>query len=273
MEIINEDEKALTVQSAALQEVEATRAGEEVVAAVKVAKLFPRNQTTSYERIIESCKRSRVAERAVYAYPRGGSLVRGPSIRLAEIIAQHWGNFESGIKEIAQSDGVSTVLSYAWDLETNTRDVKTFQVRHERYSKKKGIQRLTEQRDVYELVANLGARRKRACILAVIPEDVIEGAVEQCRKTLEGSLDGPLVDKIREMVVAFKELGITQDMIEKRIMHPVDIIIVEELIALREIYRTIKDGMAGREEFFEVAPADTDKAKDLGERLKGEKDE
>ena len=52
----------------------------------------------------------------------------------------------------------------------------------------------------------------------------------------------------------------------------VDIIIVEELIALREIYRTVKDGMAGREEFFEVAPADTDKAKDLGERLKGEKD-
>jgi len=268
---MNEMLPAVPAESGVI-DVESARAAEEVMVAMKAAKLFPRDQVTCYERIIEACKRPRLAEKAVYTYPRGGSLVRGPSIRLAEVIGQNWGNFESGVKELSQVDGISHVMSYAWDLESNTRDVKTFQVRHERYSKKKGIQRLTEQRDVYELVANLGARRKRACILAVIPEDVIEGAVEQCRKTLEGSLDGPLVDKIREMVVAFKELGVTQEMIEKRIMHPVDIIIVEELIALREIYRTVKDGMAGREDFFEVAPADTDKAKDLDKRLKGEKD-
>jgi len=254
-------------------EVESARAAEEVMVAMKAAKLFPRDQLACYERIIEACKRPRLAEKAVYAYPRGGSLVRGPSIRLAEVIAQNWGNFECGVKEISQVDGMSETMAYAWDMESNFRDVKTFQTRHERYSKAKGIQRLTEQRDVYELVANLGARRKRACILAVIPEDVIEGAVQQCQKTLESQLDGPIVDKVREMVVAFKEIGVTQPMIEKRIMHPVDVIIVEELVALREIYRTIKDGMAGREDYFEVAPADTDKAKDLDKRLKGENDE
>jgi hypothetical protein len=51
----------------------------------------------------------------------------------------------------------------------NTRQVKVFKVPHTRYSRDKGNTRLTDERDIYEMIANQGARRLRACILGVIP--------------------------------------------------------------------------------------------------------
>ena len=68
--------------------------------------------------------------------PRGGQSVEGPSIRLAETLAQEWGNIQYGIRELSQSNGESTVEAFAWDIQTNTRQVKVFQVPHVRYSKK-----------------------------------------------------------------------------------------------------------------------------------------
>ncbi len=71
----------------------------------------------------------------------------------------------------------STVEAFAWDVEeANTRQTKVFQVRHWRHTKQGGY-KLTDPRDIYELVANNGARRLRACILGVIPGDVIDAAV------------------------------------------------------------------------------------------------
>ena len=61
---------------------------------------------------------------AVYNYPRGGQMVSGPSIRLAEVVAQNWGNLSFGIKELQQLPGESVAMAYAWDLETNTRQEK-----------------------------------------------------------------------------------------------------------------------------------------------------
>jgi hypothetical protein len=60
-----------------------------------------------------------------------------------------------------QRDGESAVLAYAWDLQTNTRQAKTFTVAHVRDTKQ-GRKDLTDARDVYEVVANSAARRLRA---------------------------------------------------------------------------------------------------------------
>src|SRR5690606_13682459 len=117
-----------------------------------------------------------LAQQAIYAYPRGPQTVTGPSIRLAEAMAQAWGNLDCGIREISQADGVSVAEAYAIDLETNIRISKTFHVRHVRDTKQ-GKKRLTDSRDIYELVANQGARRLRACILGILPGDVVDAAV------------------------------------------------------------------------------------------------
>lgn len=222
----------------------------EVQAAFVIAKKFPRNEHEALMKILNACKRPFLAEQAMYAYPKGGTLVSGPSIRLAEVLAQAWGNIEFGVKEISQANGVSTVEAYAIDLETNTRKPVTFHVKHERHTKK-GVTRLTDPRDVYELVANQGARRLRNCIMAVIPGDVQDAAIAQCKKTLETG-EAPLADRIRMMVVKFDELGVKVEHLEKRLLHNLDATTAQEIVTLQGIYKSLKDGFAVREDFFDI---------------------
>lgn len=230
---------------------EESRAQHEVQAAYVIAKRFPRNQMEAYENIMESCKRPFLAEQAIYAYPRGGSMVTGPSIRLAEAMAQAWGNLDCGIREISQANGVSVAEAYAIDLQTNTRVTKVFYVKHERHTKK-GVTRLTDPRDIYELVANQGARRLRACILGVLPGDIVEAAVARCKQTLESS-DVPIEEQVRKMIAAFNEQGVKVEHLEKFLGHKLDATIPTEIVRLKSVYKSLKDGMASREDFFEIS--------------------
>lgn len=247
--------------------VASSRHAQEVQAAVVLAKKFPRDEAQAYERIMKACKRKTLAEVACYAYPRGGTTVTGPSIRLAETLAQNWGNLDFGVMELEQENGESKVMAYAWDLETNVRQQKVFTVKHERKAAGQ-INKLTDPRDIYEMVANQGARRLRACILGVIPGDIQDAALEQCDRTLASGNDKPLSDRIREMVVAFSEHAVTQQMIEKRLGHVLAATSEQELVGLRKIYVSIRDNMAGREAFFDLGAAAPQTSENGGELLK-----
>lgn len=246
--------------NSSMMQVSESRAVAEVQAQYVIAKKFPRDENASFMRIMKSCERPLLAEQAMYAYPRGGQLITGPSIRLAEAMAQAWGNIDCGVREVSQSDGMSVAEAYAIDLETNTRIAKTFHVPHTRDTKH-GKKRLTDSRDIYELVANQGSRRLRACILGVIPGDVIDAAVAQCGKTLESS-EVPMADQIRNVVRAFDELGVKAEHIEKRLGHKLDVTIPQEIVTLRGIYKSIKDGMADRSQFFDIASVKGESARE-----------
>ena len=196
----------------------------------------------------------------MYEYPRGGTKVTGPSIRLAEAMAQNWGNLDFGITELEQRNGESQVMAYAWDLETNTRQVKIFSVPHMR-STKKGNVPLTDPRDIYERVANQGARRLRSCILGIIPGDVVDAAVAECQKTLITGNTEPLIDRVRKGIKMFEDkFSVTQEMIEKYIGCKSEAFSENDMLRLNNVYRSLKDGMAKREDFFEVPAPDSDKA-------------
>lgn len=229
-----------------------SRQAQEVQAAMVIAKKFPRDEVESYNRIIQSCKRKSLAESAMYEYPRGGTKVTGPSIRLAEAIAQNWGNIDFGITELEQKNGESQVMAYAWDLETNSRQVKIFSVPHVR-STKKGNVLLTDPRDIYEMVANQGARRLRSCILGIIPGDVVEAAVKECQKTLISGNDKPLIDRVRDGIRLFEEkFSVTQEMIEKYIGCKCEAFSENDMIRLNNVFRSLRDGMASREQYFDL---------------------
>ena len=121
-------------------EMVVSRQAQEVQAAMVIAKKFPRNEVDSYNRIMRSCQRKSLAEQSMYEYPKGGTKVTGPSIRLAEAMAQNWGNIDFGIIELEQKNGESQVMAYAWDLETNTRQTKIFSVPHVRETKKGNVE-------------------------------------------------------------------------------------------------------------------------------------
>ena len=231
-----------------------SRQAQEVQAAMIVAKRFPRDEVMSHNRILNACKRRSLAERAVYEYPRGGENVTGPSIRLAEVMAQNWGNLDFGITELEQKNGASTVMAYCWDLETNTRQTKIFTVPHIRQTKH-GAKALTDPRDIYEMVANQGARRMRACILGIIPGDVVDAAVAACEKTLLGG--GEPLDRVRKMAQAFQEdFGVPLESLEKYIGCKAEAFTSQSIVKLRGVYTALKEGRASREQYFELPAVD-----------------
>ena len=245
-----------TDSAVATVDVAQTRAAQEVQAAMVVAKKFPRDCIAAERRILDACKRPALARAAAYEYQRGGGTITGPSIRLAEVAAQAYGNLDFGIIELEQRNGESSVMAYAWDLETNTRSTKVFTVRHERRSGRGDenavIKRLSDPRDIYEMVANNGARRLRACILAVIPGDIIESALDECEKTMAGQNSKPLADRIKEMLTLFAPYRVSQDMLEDRIGHKLGTITERELLALGRVFTSIRDGFGDVAEYFTV---------------------
>lgn len=238
--------------SEALVAVEQSRAVAEIQAAMTVAKKFPRDEKAAVDRILNACTRPTLAEASLYTYSRGGTEISGPSIRLAEALAQNWGNLQFGIRELEQRPGESTVEAFAWDIETNVRQTKTFQVKHirDRSERKGGAVALTDSRDIYELTANQGARRLRACILGVIPGDVVEAAQRQCEATLKTKAE-VTPERIASLVEKFSEFGVTKEQIEKRIQRRIDTIQPAQMVSLGKVYNSLKDGMSAAIDWFE----------------------
>lgn len=238
-------------QQSVLAQSSVSREMEEVKGAIFLAKQFPRNYFEAEKRILDACKRPSLAETAMYTYNRGSKKVEGPSIRLAEVLAQNWGNLSYGIQELEQRNGESVAKAYCWDLETNVRQEKTFTVKHS-LKTRQGLKQLTDPRDIYEKVANDGARRVRACILSVIPGDVVEMAIEQCRQTLTGKSDKPLKDRVSAALNHFKEkYGVTQEMIEDRFGYAASSFSEFDLVQLTNIRNSLKDNMSTVEDWFD----------------------
>lgn len=218
---------------------------------IRMAKEFPRNFTEVHTKIMKACSRKLLAEAAMWKYPRGGKNLSGPSIRMAEVLAQNYGNMDFGIRELSQGNGMSVVESYCMDLETNVRSTKTFQVPHSVMKQNNVKKVLTDQRDIYEHVANYGARRLRACILAIIPSDIVEEASAKCKQTVIGKSDTPIEDRIRAMVTFFDtKFQITSDMIEQYIGHELKTLNEEELYDLKLVGTSLKDGQSKRSDWF-----------------------
>ena len=245
--------------------IEASRAIAEAQGKLVIAKRFPRDEVQAYNRVAQACQRKGIAEKAFYSYNRGGGTVSGPTIRFAEELARCWGNIDYGIKELSQDEGKSEMQAYAWDLETNAQSVQNFTNPHIREVGGKA-KILTSQRDIYEINANMGARRLRSRILAILPTDLVDMAIAECKKTLAGNNDEPLIDRVKKMVVAFSKIGVTQEQIETRLKRKVDTMTVDDFTDYIGIYNAIKQGESKIAEWFEAEKV----ASDLTDALKGE---
>ena len=231
--------------------IEASRAIAEAQGKLVIAKRFPRNEVEAYAKAMEACQRITMAEKAFYSFPRGEQTVEGPTIRFAEELARCWGNIDYGIKELSQDDGKSEMQAYAWDLETNAQSVQNFTNLHQREVGKK-MQSLTSLRDIYENNANMATRRLRSRILAILPSWFVEDCVAECKRTLAGQNDTPLIDRVKKMVVQFAKLGVTQEQIEKRLKRKVDSMNADDFVEYIGIYNALKQGESKISEWFEA---------------------
>jgi hypothetical protein len=269
---VNEAAPAPQSNSLVSAQAQESKGVAEIQAAYVIAKKFPRNEHQAYIAIMDSCKRPHLAEQAMYAYPRGSTTVTGPSIRLAEVLAQKYGNCKIGIEILSQNTEQTEARAYAIDLESNYSVDSCFTVKHVRNTKK-GSYKITDERDIREMILNMGSRYLRGCIMRIIPGDIVESAIAQCEKTLLSS-DVPISEQIKRMVIAFDELGVKVEHLEKRLGHNLDATIPVEIVALKAIYKALKDGAASREDFFDIASPKAESAKDeLKDLIKKNKNE
>ena len=237
-----------------------------VQAQLVYAANFRRDPVRAVDRMLTAFQRPSLAKVAVYQYGRGGTDVTGLSIRAAEAMATAWGNMDFGLREIEHRTGESTVEAYAWDLETNVRRAITFRVPHYRDTKN-GRKKLEDSRDIYELVANNGSRRVRACILAVIPRDIQEAVENQVKETMKAAFD-ITPENLQEWLAAFEAVGVTKAMLEAYIQRNFDAITPAQLTGLMAKYNAICDGMAKVSDFFEIPAAPGKKPATLADKAK-----
>jgi hypothetical protein len=230
--------------------IEESRAVAEAMGKLMVAKKFPRDKAAAFDALMEECSRPTMAAEAEYSYPRGGETVTGPSIRLAEAMARVWGNIDYGIRELSDDDDATEMEAYCWDLETNTISSQKFKVKKER-STRNGSYKLTDQRDVYEQNANLGSRRLRARILAVLPADLKEAALDACKRALTPKTKEEIPAKMADLLKAFAKFKVTADHLEKRIGKKVKDFAPEDYTNLVSIGNSLKDGFTKPGDWFE----------------------
>jgi hypothetical protein len=238
----------------------ANRESDEVRMLIMVAQQVPRDELAARGAVAAAFSAPKLAEQAQYAYAKGGTDISGPSIRAAEAVARAWGRIDHGWRVLSETTGpdgivTSEVQAFAFDYQGLSRSSITFPVRHFR-STRQGGYKLTDDREVYELIANMAARRKRACILSLIPTDVVEEAMEQAEATLATRVDmSP--EGIERMVKAFEQWGVTRPQIEKRIQRKVEAISKAHMVSLKRIWVSLRDGMSSVEQWFQNDAAAT----------------
>lgn len=241
-------------QTSQVGEYQESKQLSEIKGKMFLARQFPRDPEQSLQNVLMECQRPKLAEAAQYEYQKGDNVVTGPSIRLVEVLARHWGNIDSGVAEIDTHSDHTVVKAYAWDLENNVSDEKTFTVQHVRTTKR-GSYKLTDERDIYEMVANKAARRKRSCLLAVMPGWYVEAALDACNETLRNSVtNGKTIEEVREAVVtAFAEFGVSPDNIAAKLSRPIDKLDPNDIVKLRHLYAAIKDGFVKAQDAFDLS--------------------
>lgn len=235
--------------------IEQERAIAEAQGQLILAKRFPRDENAAHAKLMNSCKLPGLASVAFYNVPRAGGSVSGPSIRLAEEIARVYGNFEYGHKELSRTDGKSEVLVYAWDKENNNYSTRQITVMHvldykDKMTKQPMQRPLHDQKDIDDKIANVASKQMRGRILALLPKWMVEDAIQQCRQTLAGNVQEPIESRVRKMSQAFAVFGVTVDMLQNYLGHPLASVTADQLVDLVGIHNAIRDGGIKASEFF-----------------------
>ena len=208
---------------------------------IATAKAYPRNITKAIDNCIATVIRSKdIAESCVYTVPRGKGKVSGPSVNMAKIMMQFYGNFRAGARVVEIEHRTLTSEAVAFDIENNVSvkiQVKRSIVGKDgRYSD-----------DMIVVTGNAAnAIALRNAIFAVIPKVFVDQVYSAAQKKIIGdvSTEEKLSAKRTDAINAFKDrYGVT----EKEILNVINktevkFMTKDDLITLAGIDTAIKEG-------------------------------
>lgn len=178
-----------------------------------------------------------IAEACIYSTPRGGEVITGPSIRLAEIAASQYGNLHLGARIVEVAETYIVAQGVVWDLEANVR-ISTETRR--RITTKTG-QRYNE--DMIMMTGNAAASiALRNAIFRIVPGACIKKIYQAARTCAVGDQE-VLVQRRKKILGRLLHLGVD----EKRVLFALNRASVDEITAadlekLIGMGTAIKDG-------------------------------
>ena len=199
-----------------------------------------------------------VAIECIYALPRGGKTIEGPSARFAEIIAHAWGNSRAGARVVDEHGEFVTAQGVFHDLEKNV--AITYEVKR-RIVDKDGKR---FKADMIGMTANAACSiALRNAILKGVPKAFWQSLYDQARLVVMGD-SKTLATRRADALSFLQKFGATEEMILTLLgVTGVEDITLEHLVTLRGIATAIKDGDTTVEQAF----ADTAPQKPLRDRV------
>lgn len=241
-----------TLQVTEIKKVETLEAlnRSEIDVQVATAKRYPRSIQESTQRIMDMATLDEdTAQECFYSLRRGSgnnsSLIEGPSVRLAEIVAASWGNLRVQAQIIANDGKFITARGICHDLETNTAISCEVQRRiTDKYGK-------TFSEDMQVVTGNAaGAIAFRNAVFKVVPKAVINNAIKAIKNKAMGKAGD--IDAIKQqMLQFFAKLGVSTEMVLSYLeIAKVDEINADMVSELRGVATALKDGLTTVKEAF-----------------------
>jgi hypothetical protein len=246
----------------------ATIVGAEIDSQIATAKNFPRSLAVFLKRATSLATISQeVAESCEYGLPRGGKIITGPSVRLAEIIFSSYGNLRAGARVVMNNGRHITAQGVCHDLETNvaiTIEVSRSIMQHEKVwdnAQRKYIptgRMVPMNEDMQTLAGNAASSiALRNAIFRVVPKAAWTTVQVAAKKTAMGS-EATLPARRTAAMQWFKDKGVKEEQIFRVLeVKGVEDIDLEKLAKLSAIKAAVANNEASLENIFpKDAPAD-----------------
>lgn len=189
-----------------------------------------------------------VAMSCIYALPRSGKVISGPSVRLAEICASAYGNLHMGARVVGIEDKEIVAQGICWDLEKNNR--VTIEVRR-RITGKSGA-RYNE--DMITVTGNAAASiGLRNAIFRIIPKAYVNAVYQKAREVSVGTAF-TLSETRGKVIERLTKTGVTLDRILTKAQRPsVEDISLDDVELLIGLGTAIKNGDISIDDAFPKA--------------------
>jgi len=152
-----------------------------------------------------------VAASCNYCLTKGGKEIWGPSIRLAEIVQNNWGNMRTGAKVMEEGDEFIFVEAACHDLESNV--AVSVQVKR-RITDRKGKRYGADMIQTTTAAAiSIGIRN---AIFKIIPNVYVQHFAEMAKKIALGKPEN-FQDRVKKAFAYFQNMGISEDKILERL--------------------------------------------------------
>ena len=236
---------------------------------VSTAKMYPRRKISRIkdDSIALVTMDKETAQSCSYALPRSGKPITGPSVHLARILAQQYGNLRAEARVVEITDKQIVSRATAWDLENNY--AVAFEVRRSIVGK---YGRYND--DMITVTGNAAnAIAYRNAVFAIIPKVLIEATSKAAQELITGDLsdETKLVARRKKALDFFNdEYGITEAEVLKMLgKQTIQQIKAEQIALMLSTQQALKDGDTTVDELMKDIRSHEPSIQEKKEALKG----